>query len=665
MSLFLLALALQLGGAALGAGLSARPALALRIWAAGAVAGGAAGLAAALIVLLSGTEGWELTLPWAVPGGSLTLGIDPLSAAFLVPVFALSALFAVYGVGYLSSYAGKRPLAGQLLFYGFLCGSMELVVAARDGLLFLVAWESMSLSSFFLVAFEDDKPDVRDASRVYLVATHLGAAVLLLLFALLGREGGSLRFGILAGKVFDPTTATVLFALALVGFGTKAGFWPLHVWLPKAHPAAPSHVSALMSGVMIKTGVYGLCRVLTLLGPPRAAWGLALLAIGAVSGVLGVLYALAQHDLKALLAYHSEENIGIIALGLGIGILGASHGSPIVAAAGFAGALLHVWNHGIFKGLLFLGAGSVLQATGTRDLERLGGLWRRMPVTAPAFLIGAAAISGLPPLNGLVSEWLIFAGFFRGGIYLPGTLGLASLLGAAVLALVGALALACFAKAVGVVFLGEPRSEAAARAGEAAASMRVPMQFLAFLCLAVGVVPPIFVRLLEGAVSALLPPTAGLGEAFRDLTAWTGPLGALGLVSAGACVLALAVLGLRWALLAQRPVGSSPTWDCGYAAPTARMQYTASSFAEPLTTLFRSLLGTRVRVVPPAGYFPAAGSYESHPEDSADRALWAPLFRVCGDALNRLRFLQQGQVQSYLVYILATLVALLVWALLT
>jgi NADH:ubiquinone oxidoreductase subunit 5 (subunit L)/multisubunit Na+/H+ antiporter MnhA subunit len=384
------------------------------------------------------------------------------------------------------------------------------------------------------------------------------------------------------------------------------------------------------------------------------------MAIGATSGILGILFALAQRDLKALLAYSSAENIGIIALALGVGVLAASKGHPAAAAAGFAGALLHVWNHGLFKGLLFLGAGSVAQATHTRDLERLGGLWKRMPTTAASFLVGAAAISGLPPLNGLASEFLVYLGFFRTGTGVTGLTALAALTAAASLALIGGLALACFAKAVGVVFLGEPRSDAARNATEVGGAMRFPMGLLAAVCFAVGAVPWLFVRLLAPAVAELAPST---GAEVQALATWTGPLALVGYVSLGLLALILAILWLRRLLLAGRTVAESPTWDCGYHAPSARMQYTASSFAEPLTTLFRPLLGTRVHGLLPRGYFPVGGDYGTYALDVADTRVWLPLFRASGDLFGRLRFLQRGRVQAYLIYIFVTLVALLVWAL--
>ena len=354
------------------------------VGAGGVVIGSLIGLGAAVPVFLGGPPA-VLHLSWEVPYGSFVVALDALSAFFLLPIFLLSAAAAVYGSEYLQVYRDTKHLGASWFLFNVLVASMTLVVIARNGILFLMGWEVMALASFFLVTFEDEQASVRQAGWVYLVATHMGTAFLLALFILLGREHGSLDF--------DQFTVSagpgLLFLLAVIGFGTKAGFMPLHVWLPEAHPAAPTHVSALMSGVMIKTGIYGLVRILTLLGPPPMWWGWVLCGIGLSSGILGVLFALAQHDLKRLLAYHSVENIGIIALGLGIGLIGLHAGVPVLAVFGFGGGLLHVVNHALFKGLLFLGAGAVLHATGTRDMEHLGGLLKRMPWTGFSFLIGA------------------------------------------------------------------------------------------------------------------------------------------------------------------------------------------------------------------------------------------------------------------------------------
>ena len=384
---------------------------------------------------------------WQIPFGEFHLALDPLSTAFLIPILLLSAAASVYAIGYLRGQpAAKVRLS--IFMYLLLVVSMCVVGCARDAVLFLVAWEIMALSSFFLVLYDSDRADVRQAGWMYLVASHIGTAFIIALFLLIGHTAGSFDFDRWTNLPSSGAAGlSTCFILAVIGFGTKAGFWPLHVWLPEAHPAAPSHVSAVMSGVMIKTGIYGLMRMLTFLGPPPAWWGLTILGIGILSGILGVLFALAQHDLKRLLAYHSVENIGIIAIGMGAGMIGISFGLNDVALLGFAGSILHVTNHALFKGLLFLGAGSVAHATGTRNIESLGGLMKKMPVTGATFMTGSAAISGLPPLNGFVSEFLIYAACFK--LALSGAWG-GAIGGCAIaaLALIGGLAAACFAKAL-------------------------------------------------------------------------------------------------------------------------------------------------------------------------------------------------------------------------
>ncbi|MGA2480685.1 MAG: proton-conducting transporter membrane subunit, partial [Spirochaetia bacterium] len=462
----------------------------------GAAAASLVGCAVTVVGLFRGGE-QGMSIPWnTAVGASFSVGFDALSGFFLLAIYFLSAACALFGAGYLglpgrgtvsggertasgiAATAGARSQGSHWFFYSMLVASMALVMMARNAVLFLFAWEIMSLSSWLLVTWEHEKEGVRQAGITYLVATQIGTAFLLVMFLLLGvgsAEGGAanavgagaanaagledaaaLDFSRFSG--IGAPVAGAVFLLALVGFGTKAGIVPLHVWLPEAHPAAPSHVSALMSGVMIKTGIYGIVRVLTFLAAPAPWWGWTLAVLGAVSGIIGVLFALAQHDMKRLLAYHSVENIGIICMGLGIGLLGVSYGAPVVAVLGFAGGLLHVLNHVLFKGLLFLGAGSAAHATGTREIDHLGGLLKKMPLTGIAFLVGAAAICGLPPLNGFVSELLIFIGALRAVALpmVPQAVAAAAVVGA--LALISGLAAACFTKAFGITFLGEARS---------------------------------------------------------------------------------------------------------------------------------------------------------------------------------------------------------------
>jgi hydrogenase-4 component B len=448
--------------------------LALGIGTAGGALGCGIGTVASLAALLRAEQS-SLRASWSLPVGELHVALDTLSSFFLLCVFLVSGLSAVYATGYLRAHSGSRRLSPALFFFNLLVASMAILALARDGILFLIAWELMSLASFFLVTYENEREDVRRAGITYLIASHLGLVFLFVLFGLLGRGPASYDFDAFAAAAPAVGLANICFFLALIGFGSKAGFWPVHIWLPDAHPAAPSHVSALMSGVMIKMGIYGLLRTLTFLGPPPGWWGGFVIAIGDISGVAGVLQALDQHDLKRLLAYHSVENIGIIALGIGLGLLGQSQGNTTVAFLGYSGGLLHVLNHGLFKGLLFKGAGSVLHGAGTRDIESLGGLYRRMPVTATTFLLGSAAISGLPPLNGFVSEWLIYVAAFRASAHFPTLWAISALVVIPALALIGGLAAACFVKAFGVAFLGEPRTDAASQAHEAPATMQVPM----------------------------------------------------------------------------------------------------------------------------------------------------------------------------------------------
>jgi formate hydrogenlyase subunit 3/multisubunit Na+/H+ antiporter MnhD subunit len=588
--------------------------------------------------------------------GSFSIALDPLSAFFVVPVLGLCALAALYGAQYLETYASRRPLGPSWFFFDVLAASMLMVAVARDGVLFLVAWEVMSLSSYFLVTFEDEKESVRQAGWTYLVATHLGTAFLLMLFMLLARESGSTDMA--AAAAVSPRLASTVFLLALVGFGTKAGFIPMHVWLPEAHPAAPSHVSAVMSGVMIKTGIYGILRVLTLLGAPPAWWGWTLVAVGGVSGILGILFALAQHDLKRLLAYSSVENIGVITIGIGVGLLGKTHGLPLVALLGFGGALLHVLNHSLFKGLLFLGAGSVLHGAGTRDMEHLGGLLKRMPWTGTSFLVAAAAICGLPPFNGFISEFLIYLAAFSAVVQGQAAWGAAVI---AALSLIGGLALVCFTKAFGVVFLGEPRSERAAQAHESGWAMRLTMAASAAGCLFVGLFGPVVLCWAARAVgqSAGLPPA-------EFPAAWQRLMVLLQSISAGAAwLLGLVLLAaaLRAWLLRGRRLGCSVTWDCGYAAPSARMQYTASSFVQPITELFASFLRTRERASGPEGYFPSPASYSTETPDVLRERLYRPAFEGAMRVVWKTRWLQHGRIQLYVLYIALTLLTLLVWRL--
>ena len=655
--LCLVVLALSGGLAALA---TRSPVWSTRVGVAGALLGGTCGLAAGVRVLITG-ESASFQVPWSVPGGVFDLYLDPLAAFFLMPILLLGVLCAVYGAAYLKDDPESKAVGTSWFHYNILLGSMTLVVLARNAVLFLVAWETMALVSFFLVTFNNGKLQVRRAGWIYMIATHLGTAFLLALFVFLGEKAGSFDFGGFArvGATLPASVLGIGFVFAMIGFGAKAGFIPVHVWLPEAHPAAPSHVSALMSGAMIKTGIYGLLRILSCLGAPPSWWGWSLLAVGIVSGVLGVLFALAQHDIKRLLAYHSVENIGIITMGIGVGYIGVAYGLPAIAVLGFAGALLHVLNHAVFKGLLFLGAGSVLHGAGTGDIDLLGGLLKRMPVTGVTFLIGSAAICGLPPLNGFVSEFLIYLGAFNGVTSPPSVVVVACLSAIAGLALIGGLAAACFTKAFGVIFLGEPRSEHAQHGHEASMAMRWPMIVLAAACILIGVFAPAVTFSLAPAVQVLVKGSpemvrASLGTAIHPLS-WVVA------ASVMLMLLIIALASLRKGLLSRRSVGQAATWDCGYAQPTARMQYTASSYAQPLTDFFVTILRTRHRYVRPEGILPLGASFSTETRDLFRNKFYEPFFERTAVVLAWFRKAQHGRVQLYVLYIALTLIFLLVF----
>ena len=606
--------------------------------------------------VLFGGGGVDLQVPWGLPLGTFHLRLDLLSAWFAVPVLGISFLAALYGRGYLRG--PQAPSLTDGFFFPLLAGGMLFVLLAWDGLLFLLAWEIMSLSAFFLVLSHHPDRGARRAGWVYLAATHLGTAFLFALFVLLGALGGSSDFSAFPGL---REWSDGVFLLAFLGFGAKAGFFGLHVWLPEAHPAAPSHVSGLMSGVMIKTGIYGLLRVLSFAPAWPQWWGWTLLVTGIASGLGGVLFALVQHDLKRLLAYHSVENIGIICLGLGVGMLGMSQARPVAILA-LAGALLHVWNHGIFKTALFFGAGAVDRATGTREMDRLGGLQRRMPRTGTCFLLAAAAICGLPPLNGFVGEWLIYLSAYRGAT--PGiaasNLGLGGFGVIAALALIGGLAALCFAKVYGVVFLGEPRSPEAAEARESAPSLWGPTATLAGGCLVLGLGGFLVLRLVAPVATGLHPssltaadPTPLL-QASRWLRDGTALMGAL-LGAAGALIWG------RRRLLRDRQVAFGPTWGCGYNAPTPRMQYTGSSFAQPLTFAFRSLLRTEHHENLPLDPLPSEAHFSTHTPGLVMERFYRPLFLGVARAAGWMRRIQHGETHTYVLYLVLALLAALLW----
>ena len=618
--------------------------------------GGLLGLGSALAIL-GGAASKGLSAAWSiVPGSQAILDADPLTAAFLVPLFVVSAVGSVYGLSYWPQ-AG-HPENGQRLrfFYGLLAGAMVMVTMARDGVLFLVAWETMALAAYFLVTTENRSVEVQKAGWTYLIATHTGTLALVGMVLTLSHATGSFRWVHWDGPLELGGAAAVVFFLALVGFGFKAGLVPFHFWLPGAHASAPSHVSAILSAVMLKMGVYGFLRVTSLLPGVAPWWGGVTLTVGALTAITGVALAVGQGDLKRLLAYSSIENVGIIFIGLGSAFLAIAEGRPLWALLGFGGALLHVWNHAAFKALLFLSAGSVVHATGTREMDRMGGLLRSLPATGIAFATGSAAVAGLPPLNGFVSEWLIYVSLFS---LWTGSSGGTSLVGFAipVLATTGALATASFVKVFGTVFLGAPRGATAGHAERP--GMARPALALASACFLLGIAGPWLAPFLERAVFSWDPSLARSGVRIADGAPLLWITG-FGLVLAALFLAGVAVLRRSRAAGESR---SGPTWDCGYAAPTARMQYTGRSFGEWLgERLLPRTLGPSVRRQPPQGLFPKLARFSASTPDPFHARLFAPAFSSWADRLNRLRWLQQGRIGVYMLYILLALVCLLAWS---
>lgn len=610
-------------------------------------------------------EQYDLRIPWTlVPGADFHVGLDGLSAAFLLPIFVISLLGSIYGHGYWRQSEHVDNGRKLRLFYGLCAAGMATLVVARNSVVFLFGWEVMALGAFMLVATEDDQPSVAEAGWVYLVATHAATLTLFGLFAALAALAGTFELPADGGKL-SPGAANAVFLLALVGFGFKAGIMPLHVWLPSAHANAPSHVSALMSGVLIKMGVYGFLRVLSFLPEPPLWWGGLLLTLGVVSGVIGLAFAVAQQDFKRLLAYSSIENIGIIFIATGLALLGRAMHQADWVLLGIGGAVWHVWNHALFKSLLFYCAGSVMHAVETREINLLGGLGKRMPWTAFCFVVGATAVCGLPPLNGFVSEFLIYVGLFgtlgipdAGGAVLPG-----ASLAAPGLALIGALAVACYATATAGIFLGAPRSSRVEHAHEARWSMLGPMFLLVGGCLFVGLAPGVVAPALDPAIAAwasAAPNGTELAAALVPLADRVplGWLSALGLSLVATLALGGAALAARLRL---RFVSSSVTWGCGYTAPTARMQYTSTSFSEILTGLFRWALGPRINRPKIDELFPQSASFASSVPDSVLERVIRPGLNWIAERILWFRVFQQGNVRAYLFYMFAALVLLLIW----
>ncbi len=628
----------------------------------GALLGLALAILAGASLLGGGTE--RLILPVGLPDLPLHLRLDPLASLFLLLLGASSAGISLFAGGYFRQGEGALPGLLCLQYHLFLA-SMGAVLLADDAYGFLVAWEVMALSSYFLVTTQHRIPEIRRAGFLYLLMAHVGAICLLLCFGVL--QGGSWQFTFHAMRAahLSPGWAATAFLLALVGFGAKAGLVPLHVWLPEAHPAAPSPVSALMSGVMLKTAVYGMLRVgLDLLGRPVWWWGLVPLILGLLTVFYGVLFAAVQTDMKRLLAYSSVENIGLVFTGIGLTIVFAGSGLQAVAALALLATLYHCLNHSFMKSLLFLGTGSVLHATGERNLGRLGGLIHRMPWVAWLTLIGTLAIAGLPPLNGFVSEWLLLQSFLFAGHLPHAFVNLLIPMGMALVALGAALAGYVMVKFYGVIFLGQPRESALAAAHDCGWLERIGLTWLALGCLALGLFPLQVIRAL-GAVTgellgAVVPQASPDWWLLAPVPGRPVSYGPLVFLTATLAVVLLTSLAVR--LTYHQRVRRGPAWDCGFGGLTARMQDTAEGFGQPIRHLFQPFFEIERRLPEPAEPAPR---YRIAIRERIWRLLYEPLVSVVEWLANTAARVQQGRISVYLLYSFATLLVLLAVALLS
>jgi hydrogenase-4 component B len=612
--------------------------------------------------------------PSLIPYVQFTVRLDPLGAFFGLIVSLLGFALSVYSLGYARGFYGRKDVGVLGAFFNVLLLAVTLVFLASNAFFFLIAWEIMALTAYCLVSFEHEHEETRNAGVLFFIMSHIGTVCLILGFLLLFQVSGGYGFdGFHAfGEKMSPGKRDAVFLLFLVGFGVKAGVVPLHIWLPAAHPVAPSNVSALMSGVLIKTGIYGMTRVFfEFLGAPPNWWGVTVLTIGTVSAVLGVLYALMEHDLKRLLAYHSIENIGIILMGLGASLMFLHSGHPVLASLALIAGLYHTINHAVFKALLFLGAGAVLHATHTRNMEEMGGLAKRMRWTALFFLVGAAAISALPPLNGFVSEWLTYQSLLQGFGTTPSLIRLMFPLSGAMLALTGALAAACFVKAFGITFLAQPRSEHARHAQEVSFTMLLGQGILTAACVFLGLFPTLFLKLLDPVTQQLTGQqlsaqlSAANGLALSGVVAQGGTVSTLGITLMLLCLLPVPlVLWLFYARRARTRIG--PTWACGQPGLTPQMEYTATGFSKPIRMIFKALFRPRREVQREydfSPYYAKTIRFESHIEEVFQTRIYRPLNHLVLRLSRRLRALQAGSLQAYLIYIFITLLLLLIFAL--
>lgn len=637
------------------------------------VLGSLSGIAFSLLKLTFLNEYvFSMNLKTNIPNLEIIISVDNVSAFFIFAISILSVAVSIYSLGYNQHYFGKESISKLGFLYNLFVVSMILVVTSGHLFFFLVAWELMSLVSYFLVIYEGDRTESQEAGRLYLIMTHVGTAFITAAFVLIYiYSGGNGDIREIDLTLMPEGAKNLIFALTLLGFGTKAGIIPLHIWLPSAHPAAPSSISALMSGVMIKTAVYGIIRFdIIMLGGSNSRWGTILLVLGGISAAAGIAFALMEIDIKRLLAYSSVENMGIIFMGLGITIISTSRGDMLLAAFSFTAAMLHLFNHSLFKGLLFLGAGAVDYATHTRNMEKLGGLIKLMPYTAVLFLIGAVSISALPPLNGFVSEWLTYQSMFAAMSDSGNLNRVIIVICAASLAMTGALAIYAITKTFGISFLANPRSEHASKANEVPLSMLAGMGLLAVLCILSGMMSGSFISLIDSINSEVFSSTVlRPGRSFMGILIYPVQINNVSLsplIIFAAILIIIAAVAIFIRVVSKgTKIRSYGTWDCGYIKLTPKMQYTATGFSKPLRIVFRMLFRPRREFEELEGsgpYFVKSARYTVSHQSLIEKYMYEPVIRNVFNLARRIRWMvQTGSIHAYLIYIFTAIIAMLVY----
>lgn len=571
--------------------------------------------------------------------------IDNLSRYFLFVVQLIAIPTTIFNYSYLNHYIKeKRSVKSFMLFYIILLISTQIIVIANHAVLFLVAWEVMSLSSYFAMVLEKEKQEVQRGSFYYFAASHVLVFILYIMFFLLHNESGSWFFSDFHLTFNNNFNVTIIFILSLVGFGIKAGFMPFHFWLPQAHPIAPTVLSAFLSGVLIKMGIYGILRTYLFIKPVPEWTGWLVLIFSLISAIYGVWYALAQHDIKRLLAYHSVENIGIIGIGIGIGFIGSANNLPVIEVLGFGGALLHTLNHAIFKSLLFIGSGVVYQNLGTRNIELMGGIVHKAKYLTLFFLIGSVAISGIPPFNGFISEFIIYKGFFKASNELKNYYPILMLMSAVALAFVGGLAVACFTKINSIMFLGTPRTEI--KNFHTSVYDYLSLGIFATLCIIIGFYPQPFVKIINNVVFNNFVLN-GYSSALIEID-WFYFTIIFSSVAIG--IFALYLFKLNHEKKYGRRISSA--WGCGYDKLTPRMQYTASSFADEINEIQKSILVYHKNVEISKSIFPVKSKFESHSKDLVDNKFILPSFKLLTTFISKFHFISQTDIRFYIGYIL-------------